>query len=712
LKEKFKYSKYLYKDISITFNQFLLLHNLTLNTNSIQQTSFFNLLNTQIPSNIINIVTKGTKHIPTPSNINSQDVIKAIEDTIARLSWKIIYKDEQPRTETPDLLTYNPKLVYKDRPKYCHALKNYPYIKTIESRLQDAALELKQTYNNPNSYRTSIALKQYLIQNPDIKIVPADKNLGLVFLDIKQYNTMALDHLETDNYQLITTSRNYINSKQYHGTKSAFLKLIKSMQVEFKDNPATLKFIKTTLNRLGSKDFDLPNFHVIPKLHKKDTALQSRPIIGALNWFTTPISRILDSELKRVLGMPRVLENSFALLSQIKNAKTNAHSFLVSFDVCSLYTNINTNLLSDLLLKETGSIVLTAMTKFINKHNYFQYADLVYLQSFGIAMGTNAAPTLANFYLHKLVDSIINDHTSTQYYARYIDDLFLLWTGTLNELHVLHDLLNAVNPTLKFTIEYDKGSLNFLDVKLILQDNRIHFHTFQKALNKYAYITKSSCHPLATIKGFIKGELIRYSRLSSSKHYFNYSKELFRSRLLKRGYSNAFLGPIFDSIIDTNPFTATSKSDTNIPLILPYTKHPMMNYCIKKLKEISIGPTLPNQRFMITYSKKPNLIDLLCNSKITHNQISILKKANLLPVVQSTANYWRSNASKQDQSRIKAYSPSQNSAISGLGKSATTKPSKIVKKKASKTKTKPPATQAQPGDLRQTKITNFFSSLK
>jgi hypothetical protein len=35
-----------------------------------------------------------------------------------------------------------------------------------------------------------------------------------------------------------------------------------------------------------------------------------------------------------------------------------------------------------------------------------------------------------------------------------------------------------------------------------------------------------------------------------------------------------------------------------------------------------------------------------------------------------------------------------------------------VKKKASKTKTKPPATQAQPGDLRQTKITNFFSSLK
>jgi hypothetical protein len=410
--------------------------------------------------------------------------------------------------------------------------------------------------------------------------------------------------------------------------------------------------------------------------------------------------------------MPRVLENSFSLLSQIKNAKPNARSFLVSFDVCSLYTNIDPKLLTDLLFKETGSKVLTAMARFINKHNYFQYADLVYLQSFGIAMGTNAAPTLANFYLHKLIDSVVNDHPSSQYYARYIDDLFLLWAGSLDELHALHDLLNTVNPTLKFTMEYNQGQINFLDVKLILQDTRIHFHTFQKSLNKYAYITKSSCHPLATIKGFIKGELIRYSRLSSSKMYFNYSKEQFRSRLLKRGYSNAFLGQIFDSIIDTNPFTAHAKSDTNIPLILPYTKHPMMNYCIKKLKKISIGPTLPNQRFMVTYSKKPNLIDLLCKSRITQDQISILKKANQLPSAPSTANYWRSSASKQGQSRVIAYSPSPRSAISSLGKSTNTKPSKVTKKKVSRTKTKPQATQAQLGDLRQTKITDFFSSLK
>lgn len=53
------------------------------------------------------------------------------------------------------------------------------------------------------------------------------------------------------------------------------------------------------------------------------------------------------------------------------------------------------------------------------------------------------------------------------------------------------------------------------------------FSTFQKPLNKYLYIPFESFHPSSNKKAFIKGELMRYARNSSSFNSFHDTREKF-----------------------------------------------------------------------------------------------------------------------------------------------------------------------------------------
>ena len=76
----------------------------------------------------------------------------------------------------------------------------------------------------------------------------------------------------------------------------------------------------------------------------------------------------------------------------------------------------------------------------------------------------------------------------------------------------------------------------------------LHFSTFQKPLNKYLYIPLESFHPSSNDKAFIKGELMRYVRNSSSFASFAETREKFWKRLRVRGYPFRFLLPLFRAI--------------------------------------------------------------------------------------------------------------------------------------------------------------------
>lgn len=122
---------------------------------------------------------------------------------------------------------------------------------------------------------------------------------------------------------------------------------------------------------------------------------------------------------------------------------------LVSIDVPSLYNNIPhkgleaaTNFLLDhkdqdpirppvQILRELMSIVL--------KNNIFQFNGEHYLQVQGMAMGTKMAPSYANLFMGSLEPKLINKgNPHINMWKRYIDDIFIIWTGSKRRIGRIH----------------------------------------------------------------------------------------------------------------------------------------------------------------------------------------------------------------------------------------------------------------------------------
>ena len=101
--------------------------------------------------------------------------------------------------------------------------------------------------------------------------------------------------------------------------------------------------------------------------------------------------------------------------------------------------------------------------------NNFTFNDSHYLQIHGTAMGTKMAPSFANLFLglfekNSLRNAPFQPHT----WLRYIDDIFMIWTESPENLKSFIDYLNNIHPTIKFTSSHSPTSVPFLDVNVSL----------------------------------------------------------------------------------------------------------------------------------------------------------------------------------------------------------------------------------------------------
>ena len=81
-------------------------------------------------------------------------------------------------------------------------------------------------------------------------------------------------------------------------------------------------------------------------------------------------------------------------------------------------------------------------------------------------MGIICAPayaniSMANFELKYIYPSIKD---KTKMFLRFIDNLFMIWTGSEQELLDLMSDLNKKHPSIKFEFKYSQTKVEFLDV--------------------------------------------------------------------------------------------------------------------------------------------------------------------------------------------------------------------------------------------------------
>ncbi|XP_056388374.1 oocyte zinc finger protein XlCOF8.4-like [Hyla sarda] len=146
-----------------------------------------------------------------------------------------------------------------------------------------------------------------------------------------------------------------------------------------------------------------------------------------------------------VLVLPSYTRDTTDLLQKLDGLTLEGNCLLASVDVESLYTSIPHELglqAVEFFLRSRGiqfrahrQLVLDLL-RFTLTRNVFVFDKRTYNQLRGTAMGSPCAPTYANLYLGWWEESVVfsealQHHTElVGLWARYIDDVFILWNGT------------------------------------------------------------------------------------------------------------------------------------------------------------------------------------------------------------------------------------------------------------------------------------------
>lgn len=532
------------------------------------------------------VLNLGKGFVPSKKYVNKKDIIDCLKIIKRKLRLKDYFKKDTPI----------------DKSKFY--IKNSKWIPPIylqSNRCLDALIKIDDLtttflttdridtgYKNNLSREHRIALSN-LQNNENLVIRKADKGNLLVLMDKSDYIYEAETQLSDQKYYCRID--HHINNSylinpillQAYTKKIIDIKLFKYLQPDVNAKPR--------------------KFYTLPKIHKdKDKWLngripKGRPIISDLHSLTYNISQFLEFKLKSLSKyLKHIIKDSRDFIAKIHEFNASG-CILATADVESLYTNMN----NDLSIK----IVADYFQKFIPTDNQleltlklldislnsndFIFNDKIYLQTNGTAMGKAYSPTLANIYLDSL-DRLATQNIKVVFYGRYIDDIFIIFNGSSDELKSLERTLNSFIPQIKLTFESSRTSVNFLDINVFRteEDAMLRYKVYFKPTSNLNLLHHNSNHPKHTFSGIVKSQFIRYKYLTYD--YNDYKATCFNliNSLRKRGYPYHKMRKIFRLIPFFNKnFTKNNDNkNNNYKFIIVRNSLPAMKKFFHKVNDV------------------------------------------------------------------------------------------------------------------------------
>ena len=121
---------------------------------------------------------------------------------------------------------------------------------------------------------------------------------------------------------------------------------------------------------------------------------------------------------------------------------------------------------------------------------------------------------------------------------QYIDDIFMLWQHGEKELEKFLEFLNYYHPTIKFTANYSREEINFLDVTVRKKSNQLVLDLYIKPTDTYQYLHASSCHVYHSKKSILYSQAVRLNRICSENLFYDKRCNELEVWLRERGYSD------------------------------------------------------------------------------------------------------------------------------------------------------------------------------
>ena len=430
-------------------------------------------------------------------------------------------------------------------------------------------VDQQQSPFRPNA-QTFSTISRVLHEN-HLVVIDSDKNLGPVVMNKQDYIDAVEALLHTPDYRPFDDDN---EAKDFKDTiVRGYSRLIQyTFTVEQQDQPAVFRSLKFL--RSLADEYHIPYFYGLPKIHKGIYPPPLRPIAASHSWLTQPLASYFSILLGPfVRSLNTVLKDSRQLIQELNTLQLDSEPILVTADVVSLYPSIDVDDLmhtfrrynvweratqlarvhhSEKVLPIPSPLKLQALLRFLLSNHLVSFNGRTYLQIQGIAMGVSCAVEISNIYMYYQEEQFLADLPAKSFYRRLVDDVFIVWTGTLDTLTVWRDRVNTnTHPNIRFTWHIAGGPcpvIDFLDLTISFRGPAVFIRTFQKPFNKFLYVPFQSSHPTHVKRSWIYTELLRYSR--SNTRYIDFLTICFAfyRRLRTSGYPPWFLDPIFANL--------------------------------------------------------------------------------------------------------------------------------------------------------------------
>ena len=140
----------------------------------------------------------------------------------------------------------------------------------------------------------------------------------------------------------------------------------------------------------------------------------------------------------------------------------------MTLDVISLFTNIPQDKgteCAEKVLNQRENIhvpseYIISVLKLILKNNIFSFSDKLYSQEEGTSMGPRHSPHLADVFMAGNIDPQIEqifqkyESENVDFMKRFLDDIFKVFIGSVQDLHKILDEINLIHPSIKFTMSH------------------------------------------------------------------------------------------------------------------------------------------------------------------------------------------------------------------------------------------------------------------
>ena len=502
---------------------------------------------------IIEILSKGTKFIPTPRKVDEERLSDAMQQFYRKVRLHAFFNDPNQHirgnvvvTDSEDEVEAESDNSFK---KYTTKVSKSTFNPmNVHQSVHNFINRCNEEYNSMNlnlKRRSNVTFRQEkalnsLLHRDDLVVKQADKGGAIVVMTREHYVNEARRQL---------SDTNFYRKEDYDRTDENLsnLRNIINEEIDSGNLPSNAICMVPEKAKCG-------RFYLLMKIHKPNNP--GRPVTSACSCPTEKLSAFIDDLLqpinKRLPSYVKDTNHLLKIYNDVPPTKPGEVRLLYKADVKSLYTVIPNNdglkAIKFWLEKEQDFPypvdTIIRLVELVLTVNHFEFDGDYYTQSRGVAMGTRMGPSYACLFMGWIEHEFFctYDGPIPELYKRYIDDMTGCTVIGRSDLDKFLHAFGTFHHAVELVSEVSEVSLDTLDVIASVNvDGTLSTTIYYKPTDSHSYVHYDSNHPRPCLDSIPYSQFLRLRRICSDNDDFRSQCEKMSNFFRARSYPEQVL---------------------------------------------------------------------------------------------------------------------------------------------------------------------------